>query len=156
MTIPLRPARVVGGLRLRPATSFMAWVRDGSGAGSAAPLPTRTWPVATALIASVSESFSRPTSAVRAFAVARPERFEERGDFLGCRAIPVRLRNAATVSEPHGVGRQLAQALGHDLQLVTLRITHDLLDGRVPVAARGHGVHHRHRLGPRLGEVDDA
>src|SRR5688572_29434942 len=154
MTMPLRPARVVGGLRLRLATSFMAWVSDGSG-GGAAPLPpeltpARTWPVATALIASVSDSFSRSTSAVRAFAVARPERFEEGGDFLGWRAIPVRLRNAATAPEPLGVGRQLAQSLRHRLQAVAVCEARHLLDGGILAATRGHGVHHHHRLGPRL------
>src|SRR5262245_10920499 len=155
MTMPLRPARVAGGLRLRLATSFMTWVSDGSCGGSPASRLTRTCPVATALIASVSESFSRSTSAVRAFAVARPERFEERRDFLGCRAIPVRLRNAATASEPHGVGRQLAQALAHDLQLVAVRVARHLLDG-VLVAARRYRIHHHYALGPRLREFHHA
>ena len=60
MTMPLRPARVVGGLRLWLATFFIAWVREGSARRGGLLFAPRGRPSATALMASVIDSAALP------------------------------------------------------------------------------------------------
>src|SRR5581483_7732610 len=115
MRMPLRPARVAGGLRRRLATFFIASLSDGSGEGWRGlwlRLPPGRRPAA-ALISSVIDSGAPATSLSRLFflAVARPEACVEGRDLLCRRAIPLGLRDAATTLEPLGECRQLAQPL---------------------------------------------
>src|SRR5262245_17939883 len=126
MTMPLRPVRVVGGLRLWLATFCMACVREGSGRWTGRARLPRGRPSATALMASVSDGMARSTSFSGTF-VARPESLVERGDFFCRRAIFVGLRDAATGLQPLAERRQLAQSLRRDLQLETARIAQAFL-----------------------------
>src|SRR5829696_5473696 len=95
MTMPLRPVRVAGGLRLWLATFCMACVSEASVPRADRGLPPRGSPSATALMASVIDRAARATSFARGFAVARPEGLVERDDFFRCRAISLALRDAA-------------------------------------------------------------
>src|SRR5438128_917673 len=125
MTMPLRPARVVGGLRLWLATVFIACVREGSARRGGLLLRPRGRPSAIALMASVIDSPACPPACVTSlscgFAVARPEGLVECGDFFCRRAIFLGLRDAATAFQTQAERRQLAQELGRDLQFGSAR-----------------------------------
>src|SRR6185369_10343552 len=112
MTMPLRPVRVAGGLRLWAATFFTDCDSESS-AGGRRCLPARAgWRPTEALMASVIESAVPATSLPRAIGVvACPERFVERGDLFGCRAILLGLRDAAARLQSLAESRQLAQSL---------------------------------------------
>src|SRR6516165_2397191 len=129
MTMPFRPVRVVGGLRLWLATIFTDWVREAS------ERRLDRWPAvmgrrpAAALTASVIDGAILSTLPSCLFAaVARPERLVERGDFPCRRAISLGLRNTAPGFEPLTERHQLADTFGADLQLETARRAQALLD----------------------------
>src|SRR5688572_9833337 len=156
MTMPLRPVRVVGGLRLWLPTFFTAWERDRSAGRRGGLLlgPCGRRPAA-ALMASVIDGAACSTSLSRVRAVARPEGLVERGDFFCRRAIFLGLRNAATGLQALAEGRQLAQPLGRDLQFEAACGTQALLDGGIPVSPRGNGIEDDDGLAAGLREVDD-
>src|SRR5262245_34836422 len=96
MTMPFRPVRVVGGLRLWLATFFTVWVKEGAGrcGGNLLLVPRGRRP-AEALMASVNESQACSASLSRRdFGAARPERFVECGDLFCRRTILLGLRDA--------------------------------------------------------------
>src|SRR5581483_8809959 len=144
--MPLRPVRVAGGLRLWLATFFIACVRERSGAGSGLAFRARGRRPAAALISSVMDSPASSMSCSCVAAVARPERFEERGDLFCRRPIPLGLRNAATALQTPAELGQLAQPLRRHLQLEAAGIAQALPDDGVLVPARGHRIEDDDRL----------
>src|SRR5207237_5273437 len=156
MTMPLRPVRVAGGSRLWLATFFTDWVREVSGRCRRGLLVPGGSRLADALMASVIDSAECSTSLSRGFfAVARPERFVERCDFLRRRAIFLGLRDAATGLQTQTERAQFAQPLRRDLELEAARSARAFPDGDIPALARGHGVQDDERLVARLCESDE-
>src|SRR5688572_24989250 len=154
--MPFRPVRVAGGLRLWLATFFTDWVREALVRSLAGSLERRERRPAEALTASVIDGANCSKSLSRAFAVvACPKPLIERADFLCRRAILLSLRNTATGPQPQAERLQLAQSLGHDLQLETAGCAQAFLDGAFSVLARGHRVQDHGSLAAGLCEVDE-
>src|SRR5689334_15194160 len=156
MTMPLRPVRVAGGLRFWIATFFTDCDSESSArCRRGLPAPGGSRP-ADALMASVIESPVSATSLSCAICVvACPERFVERGDLFGCRAILLGLRDAAARLQSLAESCQLAQPLRCDLELEAVRCARALLDGGIAHLPVRHCVENDDRLVARLRQVDE-
>src|SRR5262245_33666732 len=154
--MPFRPDLVLGGLRWRAATLFTDWVIEWPARCRGRRSDFGVIRPAEALMASVIEGAAGSMLlSVGLAAVARPEGLVERADLFGCRAMSLRLRDAAAGLQTQGERRQIAQLLGQHCQLETACGTQAVLDRGLLVPAGWQRVENDDRPVARFAQIDE-